>query len=62
MKSFLRYSLCLLGMIGGVSTALAQSTPFFARPAETFEGDAVVFTYRADKPGAIPLEQIQSWK
>lgn len=62
MKSFLYILLCLFGAVGGLSTALAQTTPFFARPAETFEGDAVIFTYRADKAGAIPLDHIQSWK
>ncbi|MBN8460691.1 MAG: hypothetical protein J0M04_22910 [Verrucomicrobia bacterium] len=40
----------------------AQSLRFFARPAEAFEGDAVVFTYIGDKPGTVPLSQIRSWK
>ncbi len=40
----------------------AQDIPFFARPADTFEGDAVIFTYRAGKAGAVPLENIASWR
>ena len=56
------FILCTLCFLCGGTASQAQTTPFFARPAETFEGDAVVFTYRADKAGAIPLEHIQSWK
>ena len=53
---------CLLLLLAPCSVLQAQTTPFFARPAETFEGDAVVFTYRADKLGAVPLENIASWR
>ncbi|MBL9145367.1 MAG: hypothetical protein JNM99_16940 [Verrucomicrobiaceae bacterium] len=70
MKTFLlRFSLAavLLGIAAG--EARAQSLRFFARPAEVFEGDAVVFTYRTDlasyltTPGGIvPLSQVVSWK
>ncbi|MFZ4765259.1 MAG: hypothetical protein ACOYMN_09935, partial [Roseimicrobium sp.] len=53
----------------GWTSVHAQSLRFFGRPAEVYEGDAVVFTYRTDlasyhgTPGGIvPLGEILSWK
>jgi hypothetical protein len=57
--------LCVLCALCGsnfIPPASAQSLRSFARPVEVFEGDAVVFTYRTDLAGIVPLSQIHSWR
>lgn len=56
MIRILFYLLC------AATSAHAQSLRFFARPAEVFEGDAMLFTYRTDLAGLVPPSQIVSWK
>ena len=55
-------SLIFFCAASSIVPAIAQDIPFFGRPAETFEGDAVVFAYRSDNAGAVPLENITSWR
>jgi len=50
-------AICILNV-----NSYAQPTPYLARPVESFEGDAIVFSYLANKDGATPLENIASWR
>ena len=56
--------LCALCLLCGWTTLHAESLRFFGWPAEVYQGDAVVFTYRDDNPdaGAIHLSQIAGWR
>ncbi len=59
-----RHSLLFVWSFLALTSSLplnAQSLRFFARPAEVFEGDAVVFTYRHDT-SLVPLSLIISWR
>ena len=56
------FSLAALAAIFVPVLGFGQSVNYFARPAEASEGDAIVFTYRTDKVGAVQLGDIESWK
>ena len=47
-----------------VPLASAEPLRFFGWPAEVYQGDAVVFTYRDDNPDAdaVRLSQIIAWR